>query len=142
MKDHKRGFTIIELLIVIAIIGVLAAIVAVNGTASRAKARDAQRVSDIGNIQTALEAYFEASPMGSQTYPTSTAQLVSQGYFGALPTDPTTHANYHYNPTNNGSGLYKSYCLGAKIENTSHPALKSSAGCNSGDATDNYTVSR
>jgi prepilin-type N-terminal cleavage/methylation domain-containing protein len=54
---NRRGFTIIELLIVIVVIGVLAAItiVAFNGIQNRA--RDTQRLSDVKAIVKALESY-------------------------------------------------------------------------------------
>ncbi|MDE2037753.1 MAG: type II secretion system protein [Patescibacteria group bacterium] len=55
----KKGFTLIELLVVIAIIGILSSIILVNLASSRAKARDAQRVSDIGQIQLALSLYYD-----------------------------------------------------------------------------------
>lgn len=45
-----RGFTLVELLAVIAIIGVLSSIVLMGLSGSRAKARDAKRVSDLQNI--------------------------------------------------------------------------------------------
>ncbi len=57
--SKKGGFTLIELLIVIAIIGLLTGIVVANLTQSRAKARDAKRISDMGQIQLALELYFD-----------------------------------------------------------------------------------
>jgi prepilin-type N-terminal cleavage/methylation domain-containing protein len=51
------GFTIIELLMVITIIGLLASIVLVSMQGLRAKARDAKRLSDMAAIQTAVEMY-------------------------------------------------------------------------------------
>ncbi|MFH1745311.1 MAG: type II secretion system protein [bacterium] len=56
--NNKKGFTLIELLVVIAIIGLLStiAVVALNG--ARMKARDAKRLGDVKQIQTALELYY------------------------------------------------------------------------------------
>jgi prepilin-type N-terminal cleavage/methylation domain-containing protein len=57
----KKGFTLIELLIVIAIMAILSGIVFASLGSSRAKARDGKRVSDIGQIQLALELYRESN---------------------------------------------------------------------------------
>ncbi|HHH12272.1 MAG TPA: prepilin-type N-terminal cleavage/methylation domain-containing protein, partial [Candidatus Moranbacteria bacterium] len=57
-KATKKGFTLIELLIVIAIIGILASIILVNLAGARAKARDAERLTQIKSVQNALELYF------------------------------------------------------------------------------------
>ena len=56
-KD-KKGFTLIELLVVIAIIGLLATLAVVALGNARQKSRDAKRVSDIKQVQTALELRF------------------------------------------------------------------------------------
>lgn len=53
----KKGFTLIELLVVIAIIAVLSTISVVSLSSARQKSRDTRRVSDIRQIQTALEMY-------------------------------------------------------------------------------------
>lgn len=54
----KSGFTLIELLVVVSIIGILATLVLANLTAGRSRARDAQRKSDLRNIETALRLYY------------------------------------------------------------------------------------
>jgi len=59
MKNLKsKGFTIIELLIVIFIIGILATVIYVSLTYMRQKARDAERISDINKIASVLESYY------------------------------------------------------------------------------------
>jgi len=52
-----KGFTLIELLVVISIIGILSTLAVVSLNNARLKARDTKRVSDIKQIQTALELY-------------------------------------------------------------------------------------
>ncbi len=55
---RKEGFTLIELLVVIAIIGILASTVMVSINSARIKSRDARRLTDMRQIQTALELYY------------------------------------------------------------------------------------
>lgn len=59
LKKRNQGFTIIELLIVIVVIGILALLVITTYSGIQAKSRNAQRQSDIKNLQTALEGYFQ-----------------------------------------------------------------------------------
>ncbi len=61
MPYHEKteAFTLIELLVVIAIIGLLATVTAVSVNAARAKSRDSKRVSDMKQIQKALELSYE-----------------------------------------------------------------------------------
>lgn len=53
----QRGFTLIELLVVISIIGLLSSVVLASVSASRASARDAERIANLKQIQNALELY-------------------------------------------------------------------------------------
>ena len=57
-KQNNRAFTLIELLVVVAIIGILSSVVLASLNSAREKARDAQRFSDIKQIQNALELYY------------------------------------------------------------------------------------
>lgn len=53
------GFTLIELLVVVAIVGLLASVVLTNLNSARAKTRDANRLSDMRQIQFALELHYD-----------------------------------------------------------------------------------
>jgi prepilin-type N-terminal cleavage/methylation domain-containing protein len=93
----KRGFTLIELLIVIAIIGVLSSIVMVNVNTARAKARDTQRISDMGQLRIALELYYDSNG----TYPPGNGSLGALSilvptYIAKLPNDPLNTGTMPY----------------------------------------------
>ena len=80
-KKQKKGFTLIELLVVIAIIGLLATLSVVALNNARSRARDSRRVSDIKQIQTALELYFnenDAYPIYNESNP-GAAHTVLEG---------------------------------------------------------------
>lgn len=58
LKKRSEGFTIVELLIVIVVIGILAALVITTYSGIQAKARNSKRQTDVQAVQTQLEAYF------------------------------------------------------------------------------------
>jgi len=92
--SKAKGFTLIELLVVIAIIGVLASIAMTSFGSARAKARDAKRVADLRQIQTALQLYFDST----NTYPFAFTDLVPTYLPNAQTyTDPQGGA-YKYDP--------------------------------------------
>jgi prepilin-type N-terminal cleavage/methylation domain-containing protein len=58
LKKRNQGFTIVELLIVIVVIGILALLVITTYSGIQQKARNSKRSSDIKSLQTQLEAFF------------------------------------------------------------------------------------
>ena len=72
----KKGFTLVELLVVIAIIALLSTLSVVALNSARAKSRDARRQSDIRQIRTALELYYDAN---NQQYPTGSNKTLGTG---------------------------------------------------------------
>lgn len=122
MKNRERGFTLIELLVVIAIIGILSSVVLASLNSARTKGRDARRISDLKQLQLALELYYDAN---SSAYPideTPAGEVVegnalgalTPNYISVLPDDPTTGRDYWYLTNAAGS----SYCIGTQLEGT------------------------
>jgi len=58
IRKNNRGFTIVELLIVIVVIGILAALVIVTYTGIQQRARDTERKTDINAVHGQVEAYY------------------------------------------------------------------------------------
>ncbi len=126
MKLKQKAFTLIELLIVIAIIGLLASIVLVALNNARAKARDAFRKSSLKELQSALELYYNdnnAYPSTGGGWPGESSNHGSHGYTGAngyvpnlapqyisqLPSDPLKNAVVNGEcPAGNAGFLYNS----------------------------------
>jgi prepilin-type N-terminal cleavage/methylation domain-containing protein len=73
IKKNSKGFTIVELLIVIVVIGILAALVIVQFTNVQARARDAERKSDIRALQSKVAEYYALNGY----YPTALSQITS-----------------------------------------------------------------
>jgi prepilin-type N-terminal cleavage/methylation domain-containing protein len=72
-KHKTSGFTIVELLIVIVVIGILAALVIVQFTNVQARARDTERKSDIRSLQSKLGEYYALN----SNYPITLSQLTN-----------------------------------------------------------------
>jgi prepilin-type N-terminal cleavage/methylation domain-containing protein len=100
----SQGFTLIELLVVVVIITILSGIIYVNFSSSRGKARDAQRVSDSGQIQLALGLYFDRCSQFPSTLATSANNGCPTGismasYIAQIPIPPKSplaQASYGY----------------------------------------------
>jgi prepilin-type N-terminal cleavage/methylation domain-containing protein len=61
LKKRQSGFTIVELLIVIVVIGILATLVIVTFTGIQQKARDSKRQTDINAVDSHIESYYAQS---------------------------------------------------------------------------------
>lgn len=136
----KKGFTLIELLVVISIIGLLSSIVLASVSNVRADARDARRISDLRQLQTALQLYAEDNGgLYPSTGSISTVYMdpgctqsvssphqktpnwipgLTTKYIGVLPRDPKPISGGCYMYSSNGQKfLLTAY---ATIENTSN----------------------
>lgn len=137
-SSRISAFTLIELLIAIAIVGVLAAFVMNTFPSAQGRARDSQRQSDIKQYQTALEIYANNN---NGSFPTRTTAVAPSALCGAgnplssltnCPVDPTNGNDtcgsgsgtcsyvYRY-VTNPGAGGFSTqYALWARLRRPSN----------------------
>jgi prepilin-type N-terminal cleavage/methylation domain-containing protein len=144
----RNGFTLIELLVVIAIIGMLSSVVLVSLNPARAKSRDSKRISDLSQLQLAVELYYdkygsypstggswwgEGNPCyGSHDYSGVNGWIpnLAPEFIGELPGDPNPNlaggACYLYN--SNGvdymiitHGTMEAICDGSDSDTTRDP---------------------
>ncbi|MFH0937295.1 MAG: prepilin-type N-terminal cleavage/methylation domain-containing protein [Candidatus Daviesbacteria bacterium] len=145
-----KGFTLVELLVVISILGVLAVIGMSTYSAFQKRARDTQRQSNLKVIQSALEQYHADQgyyPATAIVGTTLRSPLNTKTYLNRIPADPldsnsgySHQYNYVASPlgcTNTGtSPVYcVSYCLYANLESSSDQT----SAC-ADDTTRNYEV--
>ncbi len=117
LKNKSKGFTIVELLIVIVVIGILATLVIVTFTGIQQKARDSKRKTDIGAVDSHVEAYYASNGYYPTLLDLQTASFLSTNMKGLDPsalTDPKGGAI-----TGSSSGTNYGYvAAGASCTNT------------------------
>jgi len=89
MKKQDAGFTLVELMIVMAIIGVLATVAVPSYIGAIKHAREAVLKEDLHTLRAAIDSYT----MDKQKAPQSLDDLIQDGYLKSVPEDPMTKSN-------------------------------------------------
>lgn len=134
MNNKKSGFTLIEVLIVVAIIGLLASVVLVGLGSFRTRGRDTRRVADLHEVQKGVELYYAKN----NAYPNvSSWDQLQQELTGPsaglgiarISDDPLAPARHYFYGAGNAAGAGpQSYVLGADLEDPNNPALSDASG--------------
>lgn len=153
MSKQSKGFTLIELLVVIAIIGILAALVLVALGNARQKANDARIQSNLGQLRTLAEVFYDANGAAYQSssgksFATCVATPNATNCLGgienditAIKTDNNTAAGNTASITATASG--QNFCLSSPLNSSASEFLcidgtgvskKGTAGCGTATA--------
>lgn len=154
IKKHPQGFTLMEILVAMAIMGILAGVGFSSYRVSIQKSRDAQRKNDLNQLQRALESYFSDFGLyppetagriagcddGATTCPWGSSFSLSNGkvYMKTIPSDPVANTYYVYLVSSDRLRFQ----IFARLENPNDPSLSSfSLTCSSSGDLCNYGVS-
>lgn len=98
-RTAEQGFTLLELMIVMVVIGLLAAIAIPSYTNNIRNAREAVLKEDLHAMRTAIDSYT----VDKQKAPQTLDDLVQAGYLKSLPVDPFTHRSDTWVPVQDDS---------------------------------------
>ena len=139
IPNAARGFTLIEILIVVSIIAILASSVLVGFGPTQKQGRDTRRISDLRQVQNALEIYYakcgyypggvQAGTSCASTFSATanwadlkTALKGSTIGINNVPDDPSANRTYYYGTDSTGSN----YVIKAVFEDVNNPSLRDS----------------
>ena len=142
MKRGQAGFTLVELLVVILVIGILAGLLLPQFSRARDQANDGKCASNVRNLITGLESYYATNFVypDSATYPTGTDVAGAVSYNVNMGKCPFNNVAYSYVsgaggpiPVSDGAGgttnvSYQNYYL--NCTETKHDTLKPGVGIN------------
>jgi general secretion pathway protein G len=154
-SKRQIGFTMIELLVVVSIIGILTTLITSNLATAQSRARDARRKTDLKVIAQGLEMYYSqnnsypAVGNGSTgTFDFATGSLIDSNgadvYIKTMPKDPrnvagatsSTYFEYYYCTSAAGATPRRVYNLYANLENNADPDRL----CGSGSTATDFTT--
>jgi len=126
MNKKIAGFTLIEMLVVVAIIAILASVFLIGLRGFRGSAYDSRRLSDLQKVQSYLELYYNqgrAYPNAS-TWDELNTELSGAGLgITSIPNDPLSSQSYYYGVDDD----FQSYVLGAMLSDPSSSLLTETA---------------
>lgn len=141
---NKKGFTLIEMLVVVAVIAILSGLTLTGIGGFTSRARDTERIGDLRNIQTHLELFFNkcghypgptsGTAAGCEGGASTWAELTStldEAVGANIPNDPIAGRDYYYAYSDGAI----EYALGATLENDNN-ALRDVADLEDSDLTD------
>jgi prepilin-type N-terminal cleavage/methylation domain-containing protein len=149
MPSKKSGFTLVEILVAIAIVSILASVIFANLGEARKKAHDTQRANDLGQIQVALRVYRDAY---SSDYPTAISgeEIVSTSGVGQMiapyitntitdPLNGTAGYGYYYDSAYTCNGTSHVVVIAQAMERTNAGNFLTTCGAGPYEATTGIT---
>ncbi|HOM33012.1 MAG TPA: prepilin-type N-terminal cleavage/methylation domain-containing protein [Candidatus Paceibacterota bacterium] len=116
MHNKNKGFTLIEMLVVVAVIGLLASLILVGLSGFRTRGRDTRRIADIKEVQNGLEVYY----MKNGTYPiiqdsatgwNELEKALTTAGINQIPNDPNAPTKTYYYSSDG-----QHYVIGVELE--------------------------